>query len=297
MGLTTAVMTTRLPSSPTSDFTMPTLVCNTYPWMTFLKREGREFDQELATVIAAVATTGYTSIEPILQDQATVDTYAPLLAANGLAMESAYMNSVMHEEEAAAQSIDHVVAVAAYAKQKLGTRILVTNPSPITWGGPENKSDAQIKIQGLALDKLGAALRAEGITLAYHNHDTELRLGAREFHHMLVSTDPANVKFCLDAHWVFRGCGDSTIALFDALELYADRIVELHLRQSTGGIWDEGFAANSDINYQRLFDYLSARNIHPLLTMEQAVEEGSPTTHDAISAHRKSNEALREMIG
>ena len=174
--------------------------------------------------------------------------------------------------------------------------MLVTNPKPISWGGPENKTETQIRTQGRALDQLGAALRAEGITLAYHNHDSELRLGAREFHHMLVSTDPANVKFCLDAHWVYRGCGNSSLALFDTLELYADRIVELHLRQSTGGVWDEAFAAESDIDYQRLFTFLRERDIHPLLTMEQAVEDDSTQVHDSVSAHRASCDALRAML-
>jgi len=275
---------------------MPTLACNTYPWFTFLRREDRDLNAELPRVIADMAATGFTSIEPILEDRASVDAHVPLLTQTGLAMVSAYMNSELHEVDSVAATIDHVVSVAAYAKEKFGTRLLVTNPKPISWGGPENKTDAQIRTQGQALDQLGAALRAEGITLAYHNHDSELRLGAREFHHMLVSTDPANVKFCLDAHWIFRGCGDSTLALFDTLELYADRIVELHLRQSTGGVWDEAFAADSDINYQRLFSFLREREIHPLLTMEQAVEVGSPHQHDSVSAHRASCDALRAML-
>lgn len=279
------------------ETTMPTLSCNTYPWMTFLRRENRDFDAELAVVAADIAAMGFTDIEPILEDVQTIDTYAELMTATGLKMTSAYMNSVLHEADAAAQSIDHVVAVAVEAKRRFGTHILVTNPSPISWGGPENKTDAQIKTQGRALDQLGAALRPEGITLAYHNHDSELRLGAREFHHMLASTDPANVKFCLDAHWVFRGCGDSNVAVFDALELYGDRIVELHLRQSTKGIWDEAFSAQSDIDYQRLFDYLAERDIQPLLTMEQAIEDRSPNTVDAVTAHVRSAEALREMLG
>ncbi|GAB5562887.1 MAG: hypothetical protein SynsKO_45340 [Synoicihabitans sp.] len=282
--------------SAAAPFPMTKISCNTYPWFTFLKREGRRLEDELPQVAADVAATGYTGIEPNLEDEAAIATYAPLLEATGLTMESAYMNSVLHEKEAAAQSIDHVVAVAARARAKFGTHILVTNPSPISWGGPENKTDDQIRVQGQALNKLGAALRAEGITLAYHNHDSELRLGAREFHHMLAGTDPDNVKFCLDAHWVFRGCGDSSVALFDTLELYADRIVELHLRQSTGGVWDETFSGQSDINYQRLFDFLHDRGIRPLMTMEQAIEDGSPAKHDAVSAHRVSSEALRKML-
>ncbi len=275
---------------------MTKISCNTYPWFTFLRREGRDLEAELPRVAADIAGTGYTGIEPVLNDESSIDTYAPLLEATGLTMESAYMNSVLHEEEAAAKSIDLVVTVAMRAKAKFGTRILVTNPSPIKWGGPENKTDDQIRVQGHALNKLGAALRAEGITLAYHNHDSELRFGSREFHHMLAGTDPENVKFCLDAHWVFRGCGDSSVALFDALELYADHIVELHLRQPTAGVWDEAFSAVSDINYQRLLNFLNERGIHPLLTMEQAIEEGSTGTHDSVSAHRASHTALQKML-
>lgn len=281
-------------SSPSSP-AMPPLACNIYPWITFLRRDGLDLDAHLATVVTDIANAGFQSVEPILDTRDTVETYAPLLADTGITMESAYMNSVLHDETAAA-SIDHVVRVATYAQETLGTRMLVTNPSPLSWGGPENKSDEQIRLQGQSLNQLGAALRSEGITLAYHNHDSELRLGAREFHHMLVSTDPANVKFCLDAHWIYRGCDDSSIALFDVLELYADRIVELHLRQSTGGVWDETFSADRDIDYPRLFDILSARGVQPLLTLEQAVEDNSPHEHDGNSAHRASRAALAAML-
>ncbi|MBT5902900.1 MAG: sugar phosphate isomerase/epimerase [Opitutaceae bacterium] len=295
MSVATAVAASRSITTA-APVTMPKISCNTYPWFTFLRREGRDFNAELAQVATDIAKTGYTGIEPNLENEADIGVYAELLEATGLTMESAYMNSVLHEKEAAAKSIDRVVSVATKAKAQFGTRILVTNPSPISWGGPENKTDDQIRIQGRALNKLGSALRAEGITLAYHNHDSELRLGAREFHHMLAGTNPENVKFCLDAHWVFRGCGDSSVALFDALELYADRIVELHLRQSTAGVWDEAFSANSDINYERLFSFLHDRDIHPLMTMEQAVEDESPTVHDAVSAHRASSAALLPQI-
>jgi len=284
-----------LPSDPLPP-AMPELACNIYPWMTFYHRNGRNLDAELPTALAELATTGFTSFEPILHDKASVDMLAGLLPRHGLKMISAYMNSELHTADKADVSVNHVIEVAAYAKAKLGTGILVTNPSPINWGGPENKTDAEIRTQAKALERLGAGLRTEGVTLAYHNHDSELRLGAREFHHMLVATDPAKVKFCLDSHWVFRGCGDSSVALFDAVELYADRIVELHLRQSTDGVWDETFSAAGDIDYHRLLDVLAERGIDPLLVMEQAVEQGSPDEHDAVSAHQQSYATLRAML-
>ena len=129
-------------------------------------------------------------------------------------------------------------------------------------------------------------MKKEGIALAYHNHDVELRHGAREFHHMLTATSLENVRFCLDAHWVFRGCRNSEVAVFDALAHYADRIVELHLRQSKGGIWMETFHKSGDIDYQRLFDHLAEKKISPHFVLEQAVDKESPNSLSPEEAHR-----------
>ena len=173
-----------------------------------------------------------------------------------------------------------------------GSKIIVTNPSPIRWGGPDDKNDAQLRIQAAALDRLGAELRKLGLALAYHNHDAELRQGGREFHHMLTATDPDNVKFCLDAHWVFRGCGDSEVAVFDALAHYYERIVEVHLRQSQDGVWTEAYAMSGDIDYSRLFEYLTARKITPHFVLEQAVEAKSSNKIIVTEAHRRGRETL-----
>ena len=107
-----------------------------------------------------------------------------------------------------------------------------------------------MKIQAAALDRLGGLLREMGMVLAYHNHDAELRNAAREFHHMLLGTDPQNMAFCMDVHWVYRGSGNSQVAVFDVLRLYGSRIRELHLRQSINGVWTETFC-DGDIDYLR----------------------------------------------
>ena len=217
------------------------------------------------------------------------------LKKHGLAMNSIYVNSTLHDAAKAEQSVREVVEIATTAKQ-LGTKIVVTNPSPIRWGGPEDKNDAQLRLQARTLNRLGAQLRELGVTLAYHNHDAELRQGGREFHHMLTATDPANVKLCLDAHWIFRGCGDSEVAVFDALEHYHNRIVELHLRQSTGGIWTEDFRMQGDIDYNRLFAFLQRQKITPHLVLEQAVEEQSPDQLSVVEAHRLSHANVKPIV-
>jgi len=201
-------------------------------------------------------------------------------------MKSFYINSKLHEKADADASIATAVEVSAAAKE-LGALVVVTNPAPIKWGGPENKTDDQIKRQAEKLNELGEKLLKQGQTLAYHNHDIELRNAAREFHHMLTGTDPQNVKFCLDAHWVYRGSGDSSVALFDVLKLYGDRIVELHLRQSVKGTWTEDFG-DGDIDYAKMWKTLQAMKLNPLLVLEQAVEAKSPNTMNAVDAHKKS---------
>jgi inosose dehydratase len=135
------------------------------------------------------------------------------------------------------------------------------------------------------------------MVLAYHNHDAELRQGGREFHHMLTATDPANVKFCLDAHWIFRGCGNSEVAVFDSLTHYHQRVVELHLRQSVGGVWTEAFSMKGDIDYSRMLRFLADNSITPHLVLEQAVETDSRNELSAVEAHRQGfQDLVRALI-
>jgi len=264
---------------------------NTYPWLTFAGRAKRPFQLHSETLLTDIAQTGITGYEPIISSPAECGDLVERLQKHRLEMRSLYVNSTLHDAATARQSVDSVLAIAAAAR-KLGTRIIVTNPSPIQWGGPEDKNDAQLRLQAEALDQLGAELRKLGMMLAYHNHDAEFRQGGREFHHMLTATDPANVKFCLDAHWVYRGCGDSEVAVFDALTHYHERVVELHLRQSVGGVWTEAFAMKGDIDYARLFNFLSQKSIAPHLVLEQAVEADSPNELSAIEAHRRGRDNL-----
>lgn len=287
------VTTTALASAPAligaapAKTQPPHIASNVYPWMTFYRRDERHWGQDLDADLAKVAQTGVHGFEPIGESPEQIQQLGTRLTKHGLEMRSLYVNSMLHDAAHAERSISQVLVIAEAAKA-FGTRILVTNPSPIRWGGDEDKNDAQLMTQAKALDTLGGQLKQRGITLAYHNHDAELRQGAREFHHMLTATDPDHVKLCLDAHWVYRGCGNSQVALFDAVHHYRSRIVELHLRQSSGGVWNEVFAMEGDIDYHRLFAELEKDNLKPHLVLEQAVEDPSPRKLTAVQAHRRS---------
>ncbi len=270
------------------------IACNAYSWETFYAREGRKFDASLDDGFEDVARSGLDGFEPSVSSPQDIDRLAPLLKRHALEMRSLYVNSILHRPDAVEASISGILDIAARAKNA-GTRIIVTNPSPIRWGGPENKDDMQLQTQAEALNRLGARLRPLGLTLAYHNHDIELRNAAREFHHMMNGTDPANVSLCLDAHWIYRGSGNSSVALFDVLKLYGNRVREVHLRQSVRSVWSETFG-EGDIDYEVFARRLSDMGAKPHLVLEQAPENGTPKTMESVRALRASVEYARKVF-
>lgn len=270
------------------------LACNQYPWTTFYGREKRDFNADLDNGLGEVAASGMDGYEPLATSPQEVERLGPLLKKHNLEMRSLYVNSVLHERDKARESITEVLAIARKAKE-IGTEIIVTNPSPIRWGGPENKTDEQLKVQAQSLHELARKLQEMGLVLAYHNHDIELRNAAREFHHMMVGTDPEYVTLCLDAHWIYRGAGNSQVALFDVLKLYGPRITELHLRQSKDGVWTEVFG-EGDIDYAAVARQLLELSVRPHIVIEQAAEKGTPNTLPVVEAFKKTSQYARQVF-
>ncbi|WP_375445832.1 sugar phosphate isomerase/epimerase family protein [uncultured Fibrella sp.] len=271
------------------------LSCNSYTWDTFYKRAGKQWMQDPDASLRDFVASGFTAYEPGISSLKQVQELGPLLKKYNLAMPSLYVNSSLHKRDDADASIAAALAIADAARP-MGTRIVVTNPNPIKWGSPDNKTDAELEEQVRNLDRLGAELRKRGISLAYHTHAPEHRAAAREFHHMMLGSDPDNVKLCLDAHWVYRGSENSQVALFDVVKLYGKRIVELHVRQSQGGIWAETFTPTGDIDYPRLVSELKSINVSPLVVLEQCLETGSPNTMDGVAAHRQDLAVARTVF-
>lgn len=272
----------------------PFLSTNSYPWGTFFQRENRDASQ-LDVVLGEVAQAGLNGYEPGVESAEALDQYAPLLEKHGLQMRSVYVNSVLHDEKVADQSIQSALKIAAHAKDKLKTRIIVTNPSPISWGAADNKTDSQLRFQAGKLNELGQKLSELGLKLAYHTHDPELRMAAREFHHMMQATDPRHVSLCLDSHWVYRGAGNSEVALFDIARMYGPRVAVWHLRQSKNGIWTEAFGPG-DIDYPALAAQIKAAGAKPLLVLEQCIEKESPSTMTGLQAHKKDVEYAQSIF-
>jgi len=270
------------------------IACQQYTWYSYFLRENKNWMENPENSMEAFLSTGLRVYEPSFGGPEEVSVLHGQLERLGIGHKSMYVNSVLHEPLIVEKNLEQILSIAKEGV-KAGINILVTNPSPLDWNGKDNKTDDQLKTQAIALNHLGEKLKALGVTLAYHNHDAEMRESAREFHHMLTGTDPAVVKLCLDAHWIYRGSGNSQVALFDIVNMYANRVVEVHIRQSHDGVWSEVFE-EGDIDYGRLVSVLNNKKLRPHLVLEQAVEDGTPHTMDAVAAISKSLQNARVIF-
>lgn len=281
-----AGMTKRIPDLPIS--------CSTYDWLTFYRRDGNEWWKDPDACAIEFLKTGLLAIEPSLTSPQQTADIIPVLKKHNIQLPSIYVNSLLHKSDEGSKSIENVVSIAREVK-KYDTKIIVTNPSPIQWGGTAVKSDAELLEQSANMERLGSELRKMGLTLAYHTHDTEMLAGAREFHHVLQNTSPEHVSFCFDVHWIYRGSQNSSLAVFNTLKMYGNRVVELHLRQSVNGVWSETFK-EGDIDYSRFASELDKMKLRPHLVIEQCVEDKSTNTMSAVEAHKVDLAEVRRLF-
>lgn len=272
----------------------PILCSGAYPWMVDARDRGVDFAGELEAIFAALAAAGVQGWEPFLPSAAEAEGLAAALARHGLTVPSVYANLRLHDDGADRTLTATVAALPRL--RALGVRYLVVNPEPIAWGQPLDKDDAALRRQAAHLEQLGRELAAAGVALAYHTHAPEMRQGAREFHAMLALTDPAYVGLCLDTHWIYRGCGDSQIALETILALYGQRIRAVHLRQSHRGIWTETLGPG-DIDPTPVVATLRRHGFAGPLTLEQAAETGTPRTLPMPEREKRNAAWTRATFG
>jgi inosose dehydratase len=258
------------------------IATNVYGWTQIARREGRDWDRARAMTDARAA--GLTGWEDAFRSADEVPGVAADAAAAGLSMRSAYVFGAFHTDQAAAQATATALDIAE-ALIPHGVTRFISNPDPLPGGAL--KSDAELRVQARALETLGRRLREKGGELLYHTHAPEMQASAREFHHMLASTDPGAVSLCLDVHWVWRGAGNSMVALEDIIRLYGDRVSEVHLRQSHGGVWAET-VEDGDVDLDTVAAMLGERGARPLIVLEHAYEASTPATRDPVEAHRAS---------
>jgi inosose dehydratase len=264
-----------------------------YPWSQFYGNINRDYHQNLDEVLGKVRACGFDTWEQTVGGQDDYQQLKTLLPKHNLQLVSIYDNLRLHDDNAS-QVIERAVENAKLARE-LGAQVFVINPEPIDWNNPVDKDDAQLRTEAHSMQVLGEKLRALDMWLAFHIHAPEMRQSAREFHHVLLNTSPDAVGLCLDTHWIYRGAGDSEVALLDIMTLYANRVKSLHLRQSQGGIWAETFG-DGDIEYSVVVKKLRDANFSGPIILEQALEGGTPHTMNFEEAQQQGLEYAKQIF-
>ncbi|WP_024656738.1 sugar phosphate isomerase/epimerase [Pseudomonas syringae USA007] len=179
-------------------------------------------DQQLALA----ERTGFTAVELVGTQGVSSAELNILLSKHHLTVTSAHVQLDV---------LRHQLPEAIAFNRAVGNTVLVVPYlQPDEW--PTDAAGWQ-KL-GKELDALGAQLRRDGMKLAYHNHDFEMKAyGSKTAYEWLVdSTQPKHLLLEIDAAWVSRGGQDPE----RLIKRYADRLFALHAKDNAGtGVRDD----------------------------------------------------------
>ena len=269
----------------------PKLSIEGYIWTQYFAAQKLTLAEGVEEALRETHQAGYRRIE------LSAEFFAPevrkrtseLLEKFELSPESVYAGTTLHEPPAAEMSIRSVLELAAFLKP-LGTRVIITNPSPKP--NQERKSDLELRTQAHYINQLGAALRHRGVRLLLHHHTPELREQAREWWYELEHTSPKNAGCCVDVHWAYRG-GQEVMPF---VRRVGARLESLHLRNSQHGVWMEDFGPG-DVDYAPLAAYLHDIKYQGFLVVELAYEKGTPMTRGLEEDLRRSRLYTEKVFG
>jgi inosose dehydratase len=269
----------------------PKLSMEGYIWTQYFASQKLTLAEGEEEALRETHRAGYTRVELSAEffTPAVRNHTRDLLAKFELNPESVYAGTTLHEAPAAQTSIHAVLELAAFLKP-LGTRIIVTNPSPKSNQG--RKSDKELKTQAHYISQLGEALRRQGIRLLLHHHTPELRDNAREWWYELEHTNPKVVGCCVDVHWAYRGGRE----VMPFLRRVGTRVEDLHLRNSQHGVWMEDFGPG-DVDYSPVAEYLHQINYQGLLVVELAYEKGTVMTRGLEEDLRRGRIYTEKIFG
>lgn len=271
----------------------PTFAGQAYVWSQHFYRRQQKLEEHFDEVLGSFNRAGYRTLELVGSSffaPQFAERTAGLLRKYKLKVPVVYSGGDMHTEEGAEKTIAATVDLARRVRKATGLLEAVSfNASPLPQQG--RKSDEQLRIQAGAVNRLAAELGREGVYVMLHQHAPEMQEEAREWRHLLAHTDPAQVKVCLDTHWVLRGGQDVMTHLREA----TPRLASLHLRNSRNGVWLEEFT-DGDIDYRPVAAHLREHNFRGYLVVELAYDKETEITAPLESSLRRSLNYARRIF-
>ena len=234
-----------------------------------------EAARDFVGTLDQVAGIGYTGVE--------LAGYGPLTAAALRAKLDALGLAVAGSHIALARMETELPAIIREC-HTLGCPTLVCPFLP-----PERRGEAAFRDVATLLNRIGAAARAEGLALCYHNHAFEFETiidGLTAYDWLAANTDPALVQLELDAYWVAKAEHNPTALLAQ----YTGRVPLVHLKDMTADA-EQTFApvGTGSVDFAPIFDAAERGGVQWYI-VEQDRAEGS-----AIDAARTSFANLKQM--
>ena len=215
---------------------------------------GKEMQKDFTGTMVRLKEYGFSAVEPILclgdmskakfphqmpiwvrdmlWDCKKIKEIQPILIANGLEISSAHVNFIFGKTPV--ESVSDLLKFS----EETGIRHYITSM---------NFSDCEhAEFAADQLSKANQLLNLNGVTLSYHNHETECQTiqtsqGVMTAMDYFMKQSDRCVTIQLDAGWMMYGNED----VINFIELYKERIISIHLKDFKEGYEylgrDEGF--------------------------------------------------------
>lgn len=179
-----------------------------------------------AEQFAMAHRAGFEHVELVGNHGLSATQLKTLLAENKLTVTSS------HEQ---LSTLEHNYAQTVAFNKAVGNNTIV-----VPWIEPQDRPDSTQGWIDYAqrLDKLGEKLRGDGIQLAYHNHNFEMKKydGVTALEIIFNHSQPQNLQLEMDAAWVSRGGQDPA----RILKAYPGRVFAIHAKDNASiGIRDD----------------------------------------------------------
>ncbi len=186
--------------------------------------------------LAAVAEAGYHEVETAGTGNLSPADFAGALKNTGLTAPSAHLPINLLRDKP-----EEVLKLA----QTIGYQYVV-----VPWLPVELRNAEGYAMTTEVLNKFGAMSAAEGVQVAYHNHDFEFEKigGETAFDGLLKNCDPELVKFELDLYWAAHAGVDAETYLQADPQRYP--LCHVKDRAADGAMVDVG---DGEIDFQVLF--------------------------------------------
>ena len=225
-----------------------------------------ELEQDFEGTLQQVADLGYAGVELAGYGERSAADVRKLLDGLGLKVAGAHVALNLMQDNLQ-QVLDDM--------ETLGSAFI-----SIPWLPPEmrNSADSFLRL-GEQLNTIGAATKARGVQLCYHNHNFEFEQfdGVYALDLLYQHTDPLLVQAEIDAYWI-QYAGVDPVAY---IKQYADRVPLVHLKDMTND--DERFFAEVGTGTIDIDGIIAAATSARWLIVEQDQSRRTPLESIGIS--------------